>query len=128
MAYIKDEDFIPAIFQTDYVDEIYQVFKADAIYKDKVKKNTRCVTVQYAGEFHIDIIPCIKYNGTCYICNPKDETYEETDGDGYKDWLVEKDKIVGYNNFRKATRLFKYLRDYKNTFFGQIYTANHYVR
>ena len=116
LVYIRDDKFDPDVF-SDYVDRVYQTFKGDGTYADKSKKNTRCVTIQYAGDFHIDIVPCIKYNDTCYICNCKNEEYEETDGDGYKKWLLEKNKIVNEkNDFRKVTKLLKYLRDYKNTF------------
>ena len=116
LVFIKDNSFNPNNFITDYVDMIYNILKANEIYRDKISKNTRCVTVDYAGDFHLDIVPCIEYNGICYICNRKDRKYEKTDGDGYKHWLIKKNQVVGNNSFRKVTRLLKFLRDHKNTF------------
>ncbi|MBC6414496.1 MAG: SEC-C domain-containing protein [Chromatiales bacterium] len=118
LVFIKDSNFNPHLYRTDYVEQVYRVFKDNKTYKDKVKKNTRCVTIEYTGDFHLDVVPCIEHNGNHYICNPKDKKYEETDGDSYKKWLLEKNKTVGAgsNNFRKTTKLLKYLRDHKNTF------------
>ena len=115
LVFIKDDDFDPNKF-TDYVSEIYEIFKKDGNYKDKVEKNTRSVKLDYAGDFHLDIVPCIEHENDHYICNRNEEKFEKTDGDGYKKWLNEKNKIVGGNNFRKATRLFKFLRDHKDNF------------
>ena len=113
---IKDSGFNPKEFKKDYVDVLYNTFKESDIYKDKIKRNTRCITVNYADDFHLDIVPCIKHGDSSYICNRKDEKYEETDGDNYKQWLIKNNKIVGDNNFRKTNRLLKFLRDHKNTF------------
>ena len=116
LIFIKDNNFDPDSFETDYVNEIYNIFKEDKTYKDKVSRKTRCVTIDYSGDFHLDIVSCIEYEDTHYICNRKDKKYEKTDGDGYKEWLIDKNKTVGGNNLRKVTRLIKFLRDHKNTF------------
>lgn len=116
LVFIRDADFDPNTFQTDYVNTICKVFKNNNTYKDKAKINTRCVTIDYAGDFHLDVVPCVEHNNICYICNRTDEKYERTDGDGYKNWLTGKNGIVGGNNFRKTTRLLKFLRDHKDNF------------
>ena len=115
LIFIKDDDFDPDEF-TDYVNLVYEVFKNNQTYKDKVTRNTRCVTINYAGDFHLDVVPCIEHEDVSYICNRKDNNYEKTDGDGYRGWLIDKNRIVGGNNFRKATRLLKFLRDHKDNF------------
>ena len=115
LVFIKDDNFDPNKF-TDYVSEVYCIFKEDGNYKDKVRKNTRSVKLDYAGDFHLDIVPCVEHKNNHYICNRSEEKFEPTDGDGYKEWLIKKNKIVGGNNFRKATRLFKFLRDHKDNF------------
>ena len=115
LIFLKDDDFDLNTF-TDYVKRVHDVFQANKTYKDIVKINPRCVTIDYAGDFHLDVVPCIEYDETCYICNRKEENYEKTDGDGYKDWLANKNLIVGGNNFRKTTRLLKFLRDHKDNF------------
>ncbi len=116
VIFIRDSDFDPDNFVTNYVDSIYNVFRDNDTYKDKVTRKTRCVTINYAGDFHLDVVPCVEYDDTYYICNRHDKKYEKTDGDGYKSWLVEKNRIVGGNYFRKSTRLLKFLRDHKDNF------------
>ena len=116
LIFVKDNNFDPDNYETDYVDKVYDVFKKSDLYKDKVSRKTRCVTIDYAGNFHLDVVPCVEYGGIHYICNRQNKKYEKTDGDGYKKWLIEKNKIGGENNLRKVTRLLKFLRDHKSTF------------
>ena len=116
LVFIKDGSFNPDDFATDYVNKVYTILKDNGTYSDMVKGNTRCVTIDYSGDFHLDIVPCIEYDNIHYICNKKDKKYEKMDGDRYKRWLVDKNKTVGDNNFRKTTRLLKFLRDHKDNF------------
>ena len=99
----------------DYLDDVYWCLKANGNYADKVQRNTRCVTVNYAGEFKIDVVPCITYNGNHFICNRKTNEYEVTDGTGFRDWFNDKNRITN-GNLKLVTRLLKYLRDHKKTF------------
>ena len=99
----------------DYIDDVYWCLKANGNYADKVHRNTRCVTVNYAGEFKIDVVPCISYNGSHFICNRKTNEYEVTDGTGFRDWLNEKNRVTN-GNLKLVTRLLKCLRDHKKTF------------
>ena len=99
----------------DYINDVYRCIKANGNYADKLQKNTRCVTVNYAGEFKIDVVPCIVSNGRYFICNRKTNGYEETDGRGFRDWFDRKSRITN-GNLKLVTRLFKYLRDHKRTF------------
>lgn len=116
LVFIKDNDFQPYKFEVDYVDDVYKTLGENEDYKDKIKRNTRCVTIDYAGDFHLDIVPCVEHKNIHYICNRKEEKYEETDGDGYKNWLAEKNAITSGNNFRRTTKLLKFLRDHKDNF------------
>ncbi|MBF2754348.1 MAG: hypothetical protein ISN29_03695 [Gammaproteobacteria bacterium AqS3] len=115
LVYIEDENFSLEEYY-DYPKDVYQLLKDNDNYKDKIRYGTRCVTIDYAGDFHLDIVPCIKHKDSFYICNRQDECYEKTDGDGYKDWLADKNKLSQGNYLRKATRLFKFLRDHKDNF------------
>lgn len=99
----------------DYIDDVYWCLKDNGNYADKVQRNTRCVTVSYAGEFKIDVVPCITYNGNHFICNRKTNEYEVTDGTGFRDWFNGKNGITN-GNLKLVTRLLKYLRDHKKTF------------
>ena len=99
----------------DYIDDVYWCLKANGNYADKVQRNTRCVTVNYAGEFKIDVVPCITYNGNHFICDRKTNEYEVTDGTGFRDWFNDKNRITN-GNLKLVTRLLKHLRDDKKTF------------
>lgn len=105
----------------DYIDELYKRFRLSGIYKDKCGRGTRCVTIDYVGEFHLDIVPCIQrevlfFSDTYHVCNRQDNVEEETDPQGYAEWLVEKNTEVKGNNLVKVIRLLKYLRNIKQTF------------
>lgn len=115
LVFVKDDDFDPNTF-TDYVKKVHDVFKGNNTYNNIVRMNSRCVIFDYAGDFHLDVVPCIEYGEFCYICNRDKKQHEKTDGDGYTAWLKDKNKIVGGNNFRKTTRLIKFLRDHKDNF------------
>ena len=104
-----------------YIEELYKRFKANGTYEEKCGRGTRCVTIDYAGEFHLDIVPCIHrenavFNDTFHICNRKENTEERTNPQGFTDWLAEKNRETGRNNLIKVIRLLKYLRDIKQTF------------
>ena len=99
----------------DYLLEVHRTLAAHESYADKLRLKTRCVTVDYAGDFHLDVVPVVTFNGNHYICNRLDNTFEATDGDGYRDWFNERDRITG-GNLKRVVRLLKYLRDHKNSF------------
>ncbi|MCG6202458.1 SMODS domain-containing nucleotidyltransferase [Psychromonas antarctica] len=107
----------------DYIKELYSIFKNNPIYKDKVHYNTRCICLDYAGDFHVDVVPCIvtsKYffleEKNYFVCNRATNEFEETDPEAYKKWIKDKNAVVKNNNLIKSIRLFKYLRDVKKTF------------
>ncbi len=99
----------------DYVLEVNRTLGNNQTYADKRRLKTRCVTVDYAGDFHLDVVPRVTIKGRHYVCNRHDNKFEETDGNGYREWFNEKDRITG-GNLRKVVRLLKYLRDHKNSF------------
>jgi len=103
----------------DYVGKLYSIFRGSYTYKDKVSRGTRCIELDYAGDFHLDVVPVIQetgHNGTrYYTCNRADDVYEETAPEEYTNWLRERNRITGSNQLRKVTRLLKYLRDIKGT-------------
>jgi hypothetical protein len=105
----------------DYVEDLYRVFRNHGTYKDKVGRNTRCVMIDYAGDFSLDVVPVVVRElfllaPTFEICNRLTDQYEPTAPQAYTAWLEEKNCIVGSNHLRKITRLVKYLRDIKRTF------------
>ena len=99
----------------DYVNEIHKTLKQNKNYADKLRLKTRCVTVDYADDFHLDVVPRVTIGGKHYICNRNDDRFEQTDGTGYREWFNEKNRITG-GNLKRVVRLLKYLRDHKNSY------------
>ena len=101
---------------TDYINAVYNCFRSSGTYKEKVHRRTRCVTLDYAGDFHLDVVPCIQgSDGTHEICNNKTDEFEPTDGTGYRDWFNGKSAMT-IGHLKRVTRLLKFLRDHKRTF------------
>lgn len=100
---------------SDYIRELFTLFKEHKNYKHMVKRKTRCVTLDYAGDFHLDLVPCVTIGGKTFICNFQENELEETDGTGYRQWLSEKTSRTS-GELRRITRLMKFLRDHKKNF------------
>lgn len=112
-------DEVPGWTAAEYIDTLCQVFSASGIYRDKVIKGTRCVTIDYAGDFHLDVVPCVVNRSgeqRSEVCNRRDDTFELTDGEGYAQWWQTRNGWTRNDNLKRATRLIKYLRDIKLTF------------
>ena len=99
----------------DYLGEVHDCLMRDKNYADKACLKTRCVTVKYAGDFHIDLVPCIAKGGRDFICNRCENILEETDGTGFRDWFNRQSNIT-HGNLKPATRLLKRLRDHQGNF------------
>ena len=98
-----------------YIDEVYRCLKENGNYSDKVTRKERCVRINYAGDFHLDVVPCLTYQGDQFICNRLTNQFEPTDGTGFRDWFNKKNQETN-GNLKLVTRLLKYLRDHKETF------------
>ena len=98
-----------------YLDEVHSCLASDKNYADKLCRKTRCVTVQYAGDFHLDLVPCITKGGRDFICNRSENDFEETDGTGFRDWFNHRANIT-HGNLKPATRLLKRLRNHQGNF------------
>jgi Second Messenger Oligonucleotide or Dinucleotide Synthetase domain/Adenylyl/Guanylyl and SMODS C-terminal sensor domain len=110
------EEWSPA----EYIENLYVQFKGHGTYASKVSRKTRCVTIQYANEFSIDIVPCVRKSGfwetTEWVLNRSENTEEQTNPNGFNDWFKKQNGYVGKNYLIKVIRLLKYLRDIKMTF------------
>lgn len=107
----EEPDWSPS----DYIEQLYKVFRASATYRGMVSRHCRCVKVNYAGDFHIDVVPYVERHGSYYIANRDDDIFELTNPEGFNAWLDGQDQLTG-GKLVKVIRLVKYLRDYKNTF------------
>ena len=100
----------------EYINAVYDCFRSSDRYKTMVHRRTRCVVLDYAGDFHLDIVPCIEEDdGTQRICNRKTNEFEPTDGTGYRDWFNARSRMTN-GHLKRVTRLLKFLRDHKGTF------------
>ena len=99
----------------DYINEANGTLKQNKNYADKLSLKTRCVTIDYAGDFHLDVVPRVTIGGKPCVCNRINNKFEETDGTGYRNWFNEQNRITG-GNLKRVVRLLKYLRDYKNNY------------
>lgn len=99
----------------DYVEQLYQVFRSNGTYKDKVSRRSRCVTVNYAGEFHMDVVPFLTRHGERFITNRGTNQFERTNPEGFNEWLDGQNRITS-GRLVKVIRLLKYIRDFKNNF------------
>jgi hypothetical protein len=105
---------------SQYLLTLRQTFWDSQIYSDKASLRTRCVTLTYAGDFEIDVVPCIVSRpgatSRFEVCNRTDDVFEATDSEAYTAWFEERNRWAGNDRLREVTRLLKYLRDIKGTF------------
>lgn len=99
----------------DYISAIYDTLKENGNYAEKLRRKTRCVTIDYAGDFHLDVVPRVTIKGRHCVCNGRENKFEPTDGNGYRNWFNEKNRITD-GNLKRVVRLLKYLRDHKSNY------------
>lgn len=71
--------------------------KEHEVYKKLLDEGRRCWTLNYANEFHMDILPAIpdyeKLNDAIHITDKKLKTWQHSNPKGYARWFFEKMKI-----------------------------------
>ena len=111
MVYIQNDGSSPQ----QYMDRVYECLSEKKFYSDHRKQKSRCVTIEYANQFRIDVVPCVERKGSKWICNSKDDTWEKSDGTAYRDWYNNQN-VKSHGDLKRVTRLLKYLRQSKRTF------------
>jgi len=104
---------------SDYIDNLYSAFRSHGTYRDMDSRKSRCLTVDYSGDFHLDIAPIVArgiLSPSYYAQNRRLNEEEETNPEGYSEWFSEKNQHTCNNMLIKVTKLTKYLRDIKKTF------------
>lgn len=104
---------------SDYIEKLYETFRATGTYREKVSRKTRCVVVTYAGDFSLDVVPCVVGRLPFFskeVCNRHDNVFEGTDGKGYAEWWDKRCSFASGDSLKETVRLLKYLRDIKGTF------------
>lgn len=113
-------DPVPGWTANDYILKLRGLFLGSKTYKDIVGLKTRCLTLNYAGDFELDIVPCVvERPGRIYpyeVCNRTDDCFEPTDSERYTEWFQQANNLAGGDHLIHVMRLIKYLRDTKTTF------------
>lgn len=100
----------------EYLRQLRAALKRSKTYQDKVRKKNRCVRVGYANDCHVDVVPSIVLeDGRHVIINYAANCFEQTNPEGFTEWMKEKDALA-QDNLRRVIRLVKFLRDIKLTF------------
>lgn len=101
----------------DYLKNVAARFSLSERYKDKVdtKGKSRCVTLDYESDFHIDLVPAVRSNDELFVMNKNTNEYEPTDGDGYAEWFGNRN-VLTEGFLVEVVRLIKYVRDIMQTF------------
>ena len=111
---------VPGWTARDFIVNLRGLFRASNTYKDRVGLKSRCVTLTYAGDFELDVVPCVVQRPNAMypieVCNRTDDKFEPTDSERYTQWFQRANTWTGSDNLIHGMRLFKYLRDTKQTF------------
>lgn len=102
-------DWTPA----QYTQELYNAFEGSGRYKGMSHRRTRCVYIDYADPFHVDVVPYVE--SRMGITNNKTDDWEHSDSESFTAWLEGKTRVTD-GRLPAILRLLKYLRDSKTTF------------
>jgi len=97
----------------EYIAELKTALASSPNYAAKVHSRTRCVYIDYADDFHLDLVPFIE--SLSAITNKKTNEFERTYPENFTSWLEAKNRITD-GRLPATIRLLKYLRDSKQTF------------
>ncbi|MEI4770914.1 nucleotidyltransferase [Psychrobacillus sp. FJAT-51614] len=82
----------------ELLNRIEQRLKDNEIYKDKVERKNRCIRLNYANEFHLDILPAHPANPGADTCvkvpDRKAEDWKDSNPKGYTAWLNNRSILV----------------------------------
>ncbi|WP_374383133.1 hypothetical protein [Dongia sp.] len=113
-------DPVPGWTAKQYILELNRVFLASGVYKEMSGLGNRCVTIDYANDFSLDVVPSVVNRpGGAHqfeVCCRSDDVFEPTDSERFTRWVQQQAETVGDDRLRESIRLIKYLRDIKQTF------------
>ena len=78
----------------DYLDAVSATLSQENNYADKIAFSNRCVSLNYAGDFRLDVVPRVTRQEAHFICNREKNCFEETNGTVYRDWFAGKSRIT----------------------------------
>ena len=120
-----DADFMLCLNEQDewsaspsrYLTEVRNALGRHGTYKAMVQPpKCRCVRVMYAGDYHVDIVPFLTIDGSReVIINGDEDDWEDTDPDGFTQWMKSKTSATN-GHLKRVLRLLKYVRDHREHF------------
>ena len=76
----------------DYIDELYGAFRRSSTYHGPGRPQTRCVIVDYADDFHVDVVPYLERAGATLHHEPERQPLRAHDPEGFNEWLDEQNR------------------------------------
>lgn len=109
-----DLDFVAELSQSsmmtpkDLYNNIYKVLKNDGIHNDMVEQKSRCIRVNYANDFHLDIMPGKLINPTTHEIIVPDKKllrwYHHSNPIGFADWFETQARTRILNEVNQSIR------------------------
>lgn len=94
-----------------YTVELKKALDAVPRYAEKTVLGKRCVTIQFANDFHVDVVPFIeRTDGNTYITHRTRNEFIRQDPTAFTDWLNEQNSTTN-GHLVRTIRLVKWLRD-----------------
>lgn len=88
--------------------ELRRRLKEHALYSEKMELKNRCIRLNYAGDFHIDILPGIQENewdeNKLRVPDRALKTWVSSNPRGYAKWFLEKTNVLKFSLLEKALR------------------------
>jgi hypothetical protein len=105
VLHIKNESYERIDPNTVY-NALWSRLKRDGVYGEKVEQKTRCIRLNYSGDYHMDILPGCQYsasdNNKIVIPDKKLKTWLTSNPRGYADWFLYKANSVRQTLLEKA--------------------------
>jgi hypothetical protein len=94
-----------------YTQALHKALQSSARYRDKAVLGKRCVKLDYAGDFHIDLVPFVtRDDGNTYITHRTGNEFLRQDPVAYTTWFEDNNRTT-HGHLVRVVRLMKYLRD-----------------
>lgn len=103
-----DENQDPKIILNKIKDRI----KSHKEFEDRVKVKDRCVRIDYAKDFHVDVVPAFTYSDYIKIPSKKDGEWTKSNPAGFTEWCNEIN-VKSDSYFSNTVKILKYWRDEK---------------
>lgn len=94
----------------DILDLIKERIKSYKDFEDRVKVRDRCVRIDYANDFHVDVVPAFEDGTVIKIPSKKEQEWTKTNPSGFTKWCNDINKETD-KYFSKVVKILKNWRD-----------------